>query len=69
MNNLEAKLNDFRERIKDLESCVVAFSGGVDSTLVLKVANDVLPDHVLAVTALSESLPNGELEEAGELAH
>src|SRR5438477_10473327 len=68
MNSLETKLNDFRERIKDLESCVVAFSGGVDSTLVLKVANDVLPDRVLAVTALSESLPSGELEEAGELA-
>ena len=68
MNSLETKLNDFRERIKDLESCVVAFSGGVDSTLVLKVANDMLPDRVLAITALSESLPSGELEEAGELA-
>lgn len=68
MNSLEAKLNDLRERIKGLSSCAVAFSGGVDSTLVLKIAHDVLGDRAIAVTALSESLPNGELEEAEELA-
>ena len=68
MKILEAKLNDLRERINDLVSCAVAFSGGVDSTLVLKVAHDVLGDRAIAVTALSESLPNGELEEAEKLA-
>jgi len=51
-----------------MESCVVAFSGGVDSALVLKVAHELLKDRVIAVTALSESLPTGELEEAEELA-
>jgi len=51
-----------------MESCVVAFSGGVDSALVLKVAHDAMKDRVIAVTALSESLPSGELEDAEELA-
>ena len=46
----------------------MAFSGGVDSTLVLKVAHDILRENVIAVTALSESLPAGELDEARELA-
>lgn len=57
-----------QERIRSTRSCVVAFSGGVDSTLVLRVARDVLQDRVIAVTALSESLPAGELEESEELA-
>ncbi|MFS8084229.1 MAG: ATP-dependent sacrificial sulfur transferase LarE, partial [Acidobacteriota bacterium] len=46
----------------------VAFSGGVDSTLVLKIALDVLGERAIAVTALSESLPAGELEAAEDLA-
>jgi len=68
MTSLETKLNDLRERIKGVASCAVAFSGGVDSTLVLKVAHEALGDRVIAVTALSESLPGGELEEAENLA-
>src|SRR5436189_1330673 len=68
MTLLESKLNKLRETILYQGSCAVAFSGGVDSTLVLKVARDVLGDDVTAVTALSESLPNGELEETQELA-
>jgi pyridinium-3,5-biscarboxylic acid mononucleotide sulfurtransferase len=68
MNELHLKLEALRQRIRKLESAVVAYSGGVDSTFVLKVARDVLADRVIAVTALSESLPAGELEEAEELA-
>ena len=68
MISLDAKLNDLRERIRELPSCAVAFSGGVDSTLILKVAHEVLGDSAIAVTALSESLPHGELEEAEKLA-
>src|SRR5262249_36700536 len=56
------------EVIKGAGPSAVAFSGGVDSALVLKVAQEVLGDRVLAVTALSESLPSGELDDAGELA-
>jgi uncharacterized protein len=68
MTALESKLRKLRDTIGSLDSCAVAFSGGVDSTLVLRVAHDLLSGRVIAVTALSESLPAGELEEAQELA-
>lgn len=68
MIEVTSKLEMLRERIRSSQACVVAFSGGVDSTLVLKVARDVLRDRVIAVTALSESLPAGELEETEDLA-
>src|SRR6267154_1906132 len=63
MDPLALKLDRLREAIARLPSCAVAFSGGVDSTLVLKLAHDVLGDRTIAVTALSESLPNEEAEE------
>jgi uncharacterized protein len=68
MENLSKRFEFLRERIRDLNSCVVAFSGGVDSTLVLRVAHDELGERAIGVTALSESLPTGELEEAQQLA-
>src|SRR5258708_35802691 len=68
MNELHIKLDLLRERLRTLESCAVAFSGGVDSTFVLKMAQEILGARVVGVTALSESLPAGELEEAQDLA-
>ena len=68
MNTLQTKLNVLRERIRRTESAVIAFSGGVDSTFVLKVAHEVLGAKVIGLTALSESLPSGELEAAQKLA-
>ena len=68
MDGLHQKLDVLREQICDLASCVVAFSGGVDSTFVLKVAHEMLGARVVGVTALSESLPTGELEAAQDLA-
>jgi asparagine synthetase B (glutamine-hydrolysing) len=52
---IEEKLADLRGVIRGYESVVVAFSAGADSTLVAKVAADVLGDRALAVTSASES--------------
>jgi uncharacterized protein len=56
-----------RTFIADLGPMIVAFSGGVDSTLLLRVAHDVLGDSVLAVTAVSASLARSEREQAAQL--
>ena len=50
------------------QSCLVAFSGGVDSSLVAKAACLVLGDRAIAITANSPSLASGELEQAQEFA-
>ncbi len=65
---VEEKLLKLREIVGNLKSVVVAFSGGVDSTLVVKVCYDVLKDNSMAVTARSETYPDFEFEEAKKLA-
>lgn len=66
---LEAKYGRLRSILGNLESVLIAFSGGVDSTLLLKTALDTLgKEHVLAVTADSETYPSRELEEAKSIA-
>ena len=65
---LEEKLESLKEILRSLESVVIAYSGGVDSTLLSKVAFDVLGDNALAITARSETYPRSELEDAIKLA-
>ena len=65
---LEEKLLKLKKIAKNLKSVVVAFSGGVDSTLVAKVCYEILKDNSIAVTARSETYPDFEFEEAKGLA-
>ncbi|KJS12434.1 MAG: potassium ABC transporter ATPase [Peptococcaceae bacterium BRH_c8a] len=58
------KLSRLQNIITDCQSVVVAFSGGVDSALLLKVAVDTLGDKVMAVTLRSMINPPGEVDEA-----
>ena len=67
--SLEAKYASLQRILRDLESVAVAFSAGVDSTLILKVAIDALgPGKVVAVTGRSDSLARAEFDEACALA-
>jgi pyridinium-3,5-biscarboxylic acid mononucleotide sulfurtransferase len=60
----QQKLVALRELIGGLDRALIAYSGGVDSTLVTKVASDCLGERALAVTAASPSLLPEELEDA-----
>jgi uncharacterized protein len=68
MPTLDQKYARLQAILGDLESVLVAFSGGVDSTLLLKVAYDTLGKRAVAATADSETYPREELEQARELA-
>ncbi len=64
LQEAERKLGNLKQYLKELNSVAVAFSSGVDSTFLLKVAHEVLGNRVIAVTAESCSFPKRELNEA-----
>lgn len=68
MSDLATKREQLLESIAGLGDCAVAFSAGVDSTVVAKAAQLALGDRAVAVTAVSPSLASGELEQAKALA-
>lgn len=64
----EIKLNHLKDFLFSLKAVCIAYSGGVDSTFLLKVAKNVLNDNILAITATSPTYPEHELKEAIALA-
>lgn len=61
---LTQKLEQLKSIFAEMERALIAYSGGIDSTLVAKIAGDVLGDRALAVTAVSPSLLPEDLEDA-----
>lgn len=68
MASLSAKRDALLDVLRKLESCAIAFSGGVDSAVVANAAVLALGERAVAVTGTSASLASGELEAAAELA-
>ena len=65
---MEKKLQNLVDIIGEMGSLLVAYSGGVDSTLLLRVAKDVLGERVIAATAKSPTYPEREYEQARAMA-
>ena len=65
---LTDKLGRLRRIVSEMQSALVAYSGGIDSTLVLKVAHDELGENAVGITAVSATYPSIELESASRSA-
>jgi uncharacterized protein len=67
-DNLQSKYAILQSLIEEMESVAIGYSGGVDSTLLLKVAVDVLGENAVAMIGRSETYPTREFEEAVKIA-
>lgn len=65
---LQSKYTQLCSILRDLESVAIGFSGGIDSTLLIRVATEVLGNKALAVIGRSETYPTREFEEAIQMA-
>src|SRR5512133_2965730 len=65
---MENKLSSLTDTLKKYKSAVIAFSGGVDSTFLARIAKDVYGENLLLITATSSTYQFYELEEAKSLA-
>ncbi|MCO8268606.1 ATP-dependent sacrificial sulfur transferase LarE [Haloferax prahovense] len=66
--DVAAKADAVREALAERESVLIAFSGGVDSSVVAALAHEALGDDAVACTAKSETLPDAELDDAKRVA-
>lgn len=64
----DLKVKNIQHRLREMGSVVVAYSGGIDSTLMLKIAHDTLGERALGVMAVSASLPEREKQDAVDIA-
>ena len=64
MTEIDRKLSDLRKLLKSFGSAAIAFSGGVDSTFLLKVAHEELGEKAVAVTVFSPLIPKKEAQDA-----
>jgi pyridinium-3,5-biscarboxylic acid mononucleotide sulfurtransferase len=66
---MNKKITDLKGRLRAYKNAVIAFSGGVDSTFLARVAKDIYGDNLLLITATSSTYPFYELDEAKSLAN
>lgn len=67
-DNLKTKLDDLRKRIRRLDGALIAFSGGVDSSLLTRICREELGEKAVAVTARASNYPLSELSMAKRVA-
>jgi pyridinium-3,5-biscarboxylic acid mononucleotide sulfurtransferase len=65
---LERKIIKLKNYLRSIDSAIIAFSGGVDSTFLLKIASDILKDKVIAITAKSPTFTQTELKDSKTIA-